>query len=628
MVEGNIIKSPKTLDEGHAEVCLVMPPFSFGNMPSLALGLLKSILNEEGITSYVDYANLYFLKDMDTKDYYYLCNGSMTEFTGEFLLNRAAGIENNYTIEGYLKDYLKRPQGEALDKETAMLYAIRERLEKEIDKTVERILAHSPRIVGCSAVFQQRNAALAILRKIKEKDQNIVTFMGGFNCFSYAGPAMVRKFPYLDYVFMGESDDIFAESIRLMMKGEKELLPYGLVGAHNIPDRKGEVVHRIVIDLEKVPMPDYKEYFEIMDSQMGQELIRDKFGSESVRGMLECSRGCWWGAKHACTFCGLNGKIRTFRRKSPEKALGELREFVSRYRTREIHFSDNIMPSEWFDIFLPKLKEEKLDLKMITEAKANLTSYQVKLLKEAGFTAIQPGIESLSDHTLTIMNKGVSAVQNIALLKYGVRYDLKILWNILTGFPDESIMDYADEMEIIEAIYHLMPPMGCFDIIYVRNSTYYENQDKYGLKLIPDDIFKYVSPEDPEYIEDIAFNFRDENENIPPLKIYWKQKLKSAVRAWISAYYGKGDKLENKLFMTDDGMVLTITDTRKNRVKDSFSLEGTERELYLLADSPVRLLKAAKTLNIDEEELRKLADKLCGDRIMICRSGCLLSLAI
>ena len=34
---------------------------------------------------------------------------------------------------------------------------------------------------------------------------------------------------------------------------------------------------------------------------------------------LEGSRGCWWGEKHACAFCGLNGRVNVYREKSPEK---------------------------------------------------------------------------------------------------------------------------------------------------------------------------------------------------------------------------------------------------------------------------------------------------------------------
>jgi radical SAM superfamily enzyme YgiQ (UPF0313 family) len=39
---------------------------------------------------------------------------------------------------------------------------------------------------------------------------------------------------------------------------------------------------------------------------------------------METARGCWWGAKHHCTFCGLNQNDMAFRAKSPQCAMDEL----------------------------------------------------------------------------------------------------------------------------------------------------------------------------------------------------------------------------------------------------------------------------------------------------------------
>jgi radical SAM superfamily enzyme YgiQ (UPF0313 family) len=44
-----------------------------------------------------------------------------------------------------------------------------------------------------------------------------------------------------------------------------------------------------------------------------------------VELLFEASRGCWWGAKHHCTFCGLNGLSMTFRSKSADRAYSEIK---------------------------------------------------------------------------------------------------------------------------------------------------------------------------------------------------------------------------------------------------------------------------------------------------------------
>ena len=38
---------------------------------------------------------------------------------------------------------------------------------------------------------------------------------------------------------------------------------------------------------------------------------------------LEGSRGCWWGQKHPCSFCGLNGRKNVYRYKSAGRLYEE-----------------------------------------------------------------------------------------------------------------------------------------------------------------------------------------------------------------------------------------------------------------------------------------------------------------
>ena len=104
---------------------------------------------------------------------------------------------------------------------------------------------------------------------------------------------------------------------------------------------------------------------------------------------------------------------------------------------------DNILDMRYFRDVLPQLRERQLGLTLFYETKANLTKEQVKLLRDAGVLAIQPGVESLSTHVLQLMRKGVTALQNIQLLKWCRQYGVTVAWNLLYGFPGETAADYA-----------------------------------------------------------------------------------------------------------------------------------------------------------------------------------------
>jgi radical SAM superfamily enzyme YgiQ (UPF0313 family) len=58
---------------------------------------------------------------------------------------------------------------------------------------------------------------------------------------------------------------------------------------------------------------------------------------------FESARGCWWGAKHHCTFCGLNGSAMRFRAKSPQRVLSELADLARRHHSFRFEAVDNIL---------------------------------------------------------------------------------------------------------------------------------------------------------------------------------------------------------------------------------------------------------------------------------------------
>ncbi len=126
------------------------------------------------------------------------------------------------------------------------------------------------------------------------------------------------------------------------------------------------------------------------------------------------------GEKSQCKFCGLNGSQIAYRRKPAESVLQDLRYVSSTlgHLSRRVMFVDNILDMSYFKTLLPAMEAETLHLSLFCETKANLTREHVQGLRRAGFDVIQPGVESLSSHVLALMKKGVSALQNIRLLKY------------------------------------------------------------------------------------------------------------------------------------------------------------------------------------------------------------------
>ena len=310
-----------------------------------------------------------------------------------------------------------------------------------IDQIAEHVVKQRPRIVGCSSVFQQHCASLALLRRVQEIDPSIVTMLGGANCEGVMGIATHRQYRWVDYVVSGEADKLLPELCRLIFAHGRDvpaaLLPYGAFGpAAREPSADGtgsassSAARVLVTNLDDLPIPNFDDYFE----QLEHSPLRDHI----IPGLtLETSRGCWWGAKHHCTFCGLNGVGMAFRAKSQARVQEEVRLLTERYGLKKFMTVDNILDNRYFDRLLPALAEQGDNL-FFYETKANLNRSQVELLSRAGVRWIQPGIEALNDEMLALIDKGCSVAINVQLLKWAYNYGVWVIWNHLYGAPATS----------------------------------------------------------------------------------------------------------------------------------------------------------------------------------------------
>jgi radical SAM superfamily enzyme YgiQ (UPF0313 family) len=134
------------------------------------------------------------------------------------------------------------------------------------------------------------------------------------------GIEVIRQFPFVDAVVSGEGDHVFPVMVHRILEN-KTISDISGVLIRDM-DLESEAAHRgapMVRDLDSLPYPDYDDFFEQLEASGIEADFRFP-----VRVMFETSRGCWWGEKQHCTFCGLNGLTMTFRSKSAKRAPDEL----------------------------------------------------------------------------------------------------------------------------------------------------------------------------------------------------------------------------------------------------------------------------------------------------------------
>jgi ribosomal peptide maturation radical SAM protein 1 len=257
---------------------------------------------------------------------------------------------------------------------------------------------------------------------------------------------------------------------------------------------EARVIHTEPIrDMRTVFAPDYADFFATLRPLQAAGILPDWLPRYLT---METSRGCWWGAKNHCSFCGLNGEGMAFREKPVATVLGEL-DALEHWGVDHVFMTDNIMPMRYLRELWPDLAERGPRMKMFYEVKANLTEAQLDTMAMGGIVTIQPGIESLSSDLLKLMRKGVTAHQNIALLRHCRGIGMRVHWGMIYGFPGEEAHHYEAMIGLIPKLAHLHGPTGRNPILIDRYSPYYNDPIGLGIgEIAPFPGYRQLYPPD------------------------------------------------------------------------------------------------------------------------------------
>lgn len=546
-------------------------PFLTLRRPHLGVALLKAGLNRIGLDCDVRYFNFRFAEIIGPATYERIAENSPAhQSPGEFIFTPALFGEDvrpfsdfTASVAGYI-----RPYPEELLRQ---MHRARNLSPIFIQECANQIDLSRYDIVGLTSTFQQNVATLAMAQELKRRAPEIITVCGGSNFEGDMGTEFHRRCPFIDVVCSGESDHVFPELVRRLRSGE----PLHNLGGVTFREAGETVVasapQSFVANLNELPYPDHSDFFRHLEASPIHVLLEPEV-------TMETSRGCWWGQKHHCTFCGLNGLGMTYRSKSPDRAYQEIKHLLSAYGNNSIFNTDNIVDMRYFNELFPRLEAEGIRLQLFYETKANLKKSQLEVLRRVGSTEFQPGIESLNTHVLNLMDKGVKGIQNVQLLRWSREMNFNVSWNIICGFPGETPEDYRQITQWIKRITHLQPPLVVTQFRLDRFSPMFRDPDKYGIVDVRSSVgHRLCYPFPEESLQRIAW-FLDCDPRIQPetareIDIMW-----SKVDEW------KRIHEQSSLVAEITPSFLTIHDHRAGYPPADYHYEGLARDLYLALD--------------------------------------------
>lgn len=638
---------------GPVDVALVQMPFSEVGQPSLALGLLRADCDRHAVRSRIVHANMWFSEEIGPAAFDMIFQSYSTTLIGEWAFSAALFPDFHPDDDRYLTKVVgmfkldSRSQWRHLQKrypyldQVALLREIRRRAPEFVERVADRVLEMEPGIVGCSSTFQQHCASLALLRAVKARRPGVVTMIGGANCEGDMGRATFERFPWLDFVASGEADGFFGSLCAKVLEVGADLVPAALVpkglwAPHHrrapetvqaacADEVDGAPIARLD-DMDASPVPNYDDYF--ADLQATEAL------GDWVRPALpfQTARGCWWGEKTHCTFCGISRTAMKFRSKSGDNVMDQMTALQSRYGISNFQGTEYIFDYRYFDTLLPRLKQIGGYFRF--EVKANLKPEQFQQFVDSGTLEVQPGVESLHDGLLGLLKKGVTAHQNLLLLKRAQQVGLLVYWNLLHSIPGDRDEWYDEMADLVPLVTHLQAPAGLAQVHYDRFSPYWREPERHGLTLLPAFGYEFVYPFGPEGLREMAYFFETPKQREAFYRIHRIEhagllRLLHAVTEWKAAWAGQ--RHAPALTVDDRGDRLVFKDTRAVATAASFEVAGLDRRVYLIAEAGqmqaqvVRLLQAE---GFAEEEILAAVERLRARKVLATVSNRLLSLGI
>ncbi len=599
-------------------VLLVSMPVSVAHFPSMGLSLLKPALTRLGLRCDVRYFSLDYVSRLGPDAHEFLTDSDYyMAHVGEWVFS--AAVDGRARLEDlrYLTEFLQPgfPQYYTVSRLMAFLSA-RHEAGAFIADCLRKVDWAKYSIVGFTTSFQQNMASLALARRVKERFPHLLIAFGGGNCEGDMGIELHRKYPFIDAVCLGEGDRAFPELVRRHIAGEDcEGIPAMVVrrGAETvIPARLTAPVD----DMDGLPYPDFSDFFE--------QHTRSKVASKHYppAAGFETSRGCWWGAKHHCTFCGLNGMTMAYRSKSQKRAYEELAYLASRYGS-DFTNADNILDPRYFEEFIPRLADQGPRVTVYYQMKVNLRPEQLTLLSRAGIKKIQPGIESLDSRILKLIDKGCTMLQNVQTLRLAAENGIYVEWLALYGIPGETPEHYRQIAGIIPKLRHLQPPSGFIRTRADRFSPYFYRPEAYGVTLAPAPAYRFIYPFDDDSLRRLAYHFDMRSDQLAAVEEY-VAPAGAEYAAW------EAHKDDSALCSEDLGDEIAVTDERWGWPRTKWNLRAAEAEIFRLCwrITPRHRIGSILGGRYGEAAIRTAVDRLCERGLLLEEGDSFLGLAL
>jgi anaerobic magnesium-protoporphyrin IX monomethyl ester cyclase len=321
-------------------------------------------------------------------------------------------------------------------------------------------------LLSTSFIWTDRDLRHAI-RWLADNYPGIPVVLGGqFSNLKYA--TLMRTIPEIDYIVRGDGEEALPALLAVLEKnGDPESVP-NLVYRH-----PGELLgYRMsgfeYLDLDLYPSPSPKGQWRVIP--------------------YESMRGC----PFSCKFCSFPAASPKWRYKSAAKIASDWRRYRDENGASYISAMDSTftVPPTRLRELLTLLPDVGVGWEGYSRANVLKTPELIEGIAATNCQFLSLGFESMSDRTLTFMNKRVTRKDNLRAFRLLTDGGLGYRCSFMAGYPGETPEDFAETRAFLAGEYagHFM-----LSVFSISDETMPLWEDKEALQIEVHD------PDDPDY---------------------------------------------------------------------------------------------------------------------------------
>lgn len=385
---------------------------------------------------------------------------------------------------------------ERLSDECASFDGLRARLTASdgvIDRYIDAVTAdlaerHHPDVVGFSVPFAGSvYGALRMARQFKAANPATQVLLGGgwvnTQLRQLSEPAV---FDYVDFVTLDDGERPLACVLELL---EQRRGPERL--CRTFVRREGRVVfvndarERDVSWAETgtptyagLPIEQYLCYRPTV--QAFQRIWGTRWNK------LTLAHGCYW---KRCSFCDTHlDYIKRYEQVPIDVLVGRIKALIAETGESGFHFVDEAMPPALLRRLAERLIAERVTISWWGNARFDRALAEIApLLVESGCIGITGGLETASERTLALIDKGVPLAQGARVCHGLARAGIFVHAYLIYGFPTETAQDTVDALEFVRQMFAAGALHSAFWHFFglTRFSPMAVNPATYGITLRP-----------------------------------------------------------------------------------------------------------------------------------------------